>query len=161
MLAEKLDWSRCRKGSMTWLSGGRVQTNTIWVTEDTSDCSQWLNFPGRRVAAKLVREAEPKKTGKRCMVQAAFYVTNQRPQHAGTRQLLELALDYWGAVENGMHRVRDGAKLREDVCRACKGNQPGVLLAAFNNLAIPILHLVRHKNISRTMEEMSRRQGSH
>ena len=57
-----------------------------------------------------------------------------------------------------MHRVRDGAKLREDACRARKGNQPGVL-AAFNNLAISILRLLGHKNIARAMEEMSRRQA--
>ena len=87
-----------------------------------------------------------------------YYVTNLRPQNAGPQQLLELARDYWGAVENGMHRVRDGAKLREDACRARKGNQPGVL-AAFNNLAISILRLLGHKNISRAMEEMSRRQA--
>ena len=43
-------------------------------------------------------------------------------------------------------------------CRARKGHQPGVL-AAFNNLAISILRLLGHKNISRAMEEMSRRQA--
>ena len=155
---EGLDWSRCRSGSMTWLSGGRVQTHTIWVTGDLAGGPQRLPFPGARVAAKLVREAEHKKTGQRRKVQAAYYVTNLRPQNAGPRQLLELARDYWGAVENGMHRVRDGAKLREDACRARKGNQPGVL-AAFNNLAISILRLLGHKNISRAMEEMSRRQA--
>ena len=155
---EGLDWSRCRSGSMTWLSGGRVQTHTIWVTGDLAGGPQRLPFPGARVAAKLVREAEHKKTGQRRKVQAAYYVTNLRPQNAGPRQLLELARDYWGAVENGMHRVRDGAKLREDACRARKGHQPGVL-AACNNLAISILRLLGHKNISRAMEEMSRRQA--
>ena len=155
---EGLDWSRCRSGSMTWLSGGRVQTHTIWVTGDLAGGPQRLPFPGARVAAKLVRQAEHKKTGQRRKVQAAYYVTNLRPQNAGPRQLLELARDYWGAVENGMHRVRDGAKLREDACRARKGHQPGVL-AAFNNLAISILRLLGHKNISRAMEEMSRRQA--
>ena len=155
---EGLDWSRCRSGSMTWLSGGRVQTHTIWVTGEMADGPQRLPFPGARVAAQLVRQAEHKKTGQRRKVQAAYYVTNLRPQNAGPRQLLELARDYWGAVENGMHRVRDGAKLREDACRARKGHQPGVL-AAFNNLAISILRLLGHKNISRAMEEMSRRQA--
>ena len=153
-----LDWSRCRSGSMTWLSGGRVQTHTIRVTGEMADGPQRLPFPGARVAAQLVRQAEHKKTGQRRKVQEAYYVTNLRPQNAGPRQLLELARDYWGAVENGMHRVRDGAKLREDACRARKGHQPGVL-AAFNNLAISILRLLGHKNISRAMEEMSRRQA--
>ena len=155
---EGLDWSRCRSGSMAWLSGGRVQTHTIWVTGEMADGPQRLPFPGVRVAAQLVRQAEHKKTGQRRKLQAAYYVTNLRPQNAGPRQLLELARDYWGAVENGMHRVRDGAKLREDACRARKGHQPGVL-AAFNNLAISILRLLGHKNISRAMEEMSRRQA--
>ena len=79
-------------------------------------------------------------------MQTAYYVTNLRPQDAGPQQLLELARDYRGAVENGMYRVRDGTKLREDACRPRKGNQPRVL-AAFNNLAI--LRLLGHKNISR------------
>ena len=44
----------------------------------------------------------------------------------------------------------------EDACRACKGNLPGVLVAC-NNLAISILRLLGHKNVARTMEELSRR----
>ena len=43
---EGLDWSRCRSGSMTWLSGGRVQTHTIWVTGEMADGPQRLPFPG-------------------------------------------------------------------------------------------------------------------
>ena len=39
-----------------------------------------------------------------------------------------------------------------------KGNQPGVQ-GAFNNRAISILRLLGHKNLSRAMEEMSRRQA--
>ena len=109
-------------------------------------------FTGKKedAAAKLVREAECKKTSQQRKVQVAYYVTKLRPQNTGPRQLLELARDYWGAVENGMHRVRDGAKLQEDASRARKGSQPGVL-AAFSNLAISMLRLLGHKNISRAM----------
>ena len=116
---EGLDRSRCRSGSMTWLSAGADAHDP----GDLAGGPQRLPFPGVRVAAKLVRQAEHKKTGQRRKVQAAYYVTNLRPQNAGPRQLLELARDYWGAVENGMHRVRDGAKLREDACRARKGQR--------------------------------------
>ena len=45
---EGLDWSRCRSGSMTWLSGGRVQTHTIRVTGEMADGPQRLPFPGGR-----------------------------------------------------------------------------------------------------------------
>ena len=73
---EGLDWSRCRSGSMTWLSGGRVQTHTIWVTGEMADGPQRLPFPGARGAAQLVRQAEHKKTGQRRKVQAAYYVVS-------------------------------------------------------------------------------------
>ncbi len=59
---------------------------------------------------------------------------------------------YWGAVENGIHYVRDVA-LREDNCRVRKGALPRVL-AAFANLAISVLRLAGVKNIKRRMEQL-------
>ena len=89
--------------------------------------------------------------------QTASYVTNVRPRNAGPEQLLEVARAYFGAIENGVHRVRDG-KPREDACRVRKGNLPGAL-AAFNSLALWMLRMLGHKNIARAMEELSRRQA--
>ena len=68
-----------------------------------------------------------------------------------------MARAYFGTIENGVHRVRDG-KPRQDACRTRKGNLPGAL-AAFNNLALWMLRVLGHNNIAQAMEELSRRQA--
>ena len=73
-------------------------------------------------------------------------MTSLCPQNAGPRQLLDLARIYRGAIENGVHRVRD-CKPHKDACRARKGILQGVL-AAFNSLALSILRMLDHKNIA-------------
>ncbi len=60
---------------------------------------------------------------------------------------------YWGAIENGVHRVRGGA-LREDACQARKNHLPRIL-ALFANLALSILRLLGKTNIADAMEELS------
>ena len=52
-----------------------------------------------------------------------------------------------------MHYVRDVA-LREDACRVRKGSLPR-LMAAFANLAISILRLLKISNLKRRMKQLS------
>ena len=56
------------------------------------------------------------------------------------------------AFENGIHYVRDVA-LREDECRVRSSALPRVM-AAFANLAISILRLLKVRNIRRTMQQL-------
>ena len=54
--------------------------------------------------------------------------------------LLQIVRSYWGAVENGIHLVRDNV-LWEDACRVRKGALPRVS-AALTNVTLTILRLV-------------------
>ena len=57
-----------------------------------------------------------------------------------------------GAVENGMHYVREGA-LGEGTYRVRKGTLPRVL-AAFANLSLAILRLLGRTNLRRAMHPL-------
>ena len=64
--------------------------------------------------------------------------------------MIDLTRGYWGAVENGCHRVRDHDQA-EDQCRARKENLPRSL-ALFANLAISILRMIGTGNIAAATE---------
>ena len=70
---------------------------------------------------------------------------------------MQLNRGYWG-IENRVHWVRDVA-LREDASRLRKGALPRVW-AAFANLAISILRLLRTVGIQRRMSQLGFRPDS-
>ncbi len=65
--------------------------------------------------------------------------------------MLELNRGYWGAVEYGLHCVRDTA-LREDASRLHKRALPRVM-AAFANLVLSILRTLSEENIQCCMNQ--------
>ena len=138
---------------------GRIETRTIQVSEDFSeefpDCPEWLDFPDARRVFRIRREVEYKKTGRKREVETAYFVTNLRGKAVRPQRLLDLVRGYWGAVENGIHYVRDTA-LGEDRCRVRKGALPRIM-AAFANLAITILRMLGKKNIRRAMRNFGYR----
>lgn len=78
------------------------------------------------------------------------------PQHKCAPQcLLQIVRGYWGAVENGIHWVRD-AVLREDACRVRKGALPRVLVA-LTNVTLTILRLAGVSDLKRTMRSFYRK----
>ena len=133
---------------------GRIETRTIQVSEDVSDCPEWLAFPGVRRVFRIRREAVYKKDGRERQPETAYFVTSLPAHKAGPGRLLEIVRGYWGAVENGIHYVRDVA-LREDACRVRKGSLPRVL-AALTNVTLTILRLLRVRNLKRTMRSFYR-----
>ncbi len=106
--------------------------------------------------AQLRRETVFSKDGKRRQPETVYLITSLPPEQATPARLMALNRGYWGAVENGIHYVRDVA-LREDACRVRKGALPRVMAA---NLAISILRLLRVKNIKRRMEQLQLRPDS-
>ncbi len=135
-----------------WDSGhGRIECRQIVRSGDIGRCPQWLDFPGARFVAKVTRDAKYKKTGEKRKTEIVYLVTSLPPEQASSERLLELNRGYWGAVENGVHRVRDGA-LREDASRLRKGALPRVM-AAFANLALSILRKLGVENIQRRMNQ--------
>ena len=111
----------------------------------------YIGLPGASFVAQVRRQTVFKKDGQRRQPETVYLITSLPPEQATAARLLALNRGYWGAVENGIHYVRDVA-LREDACRVRKGALPRVI-AAFANLAISILRLLRVKNIKRRMDQ--------
>lgn len=140
---ELVDWD---------LGHGRIECRKIARSGDIANCPLWIDFPGARFVARVTRDATFKKTGEARKTETAYLITNLPPEQATCKRLLELNRGYWGAVENGVHRVRDGA-LQEDAMRVRKGALPRVM-AAFANLSISILRLLGAENIQRRMNQL-------
>ena len=77
-----------------------------------------------------------------------------RCQSAGPEDLLTLARDHWGAVENGLHYVRDEV-LGEDRSTIRTGHAPHNL-AALRNAALNWLRCGRIDRISPTLRSFAR-----
>ena len=133
---------------------GRIETRTLERSDeiDRDLPVNWLDFPDVRFAARITREAEFAKDGRKRDPEVSYIITNLPPEQATPENLLALSRGYWGAVENGIHYVRDVA-LREDECRVRTSALPRVM-AAFANLAISILRLLQVRNIKRTMKQL-------
>ena len=139
---------------------GRIETRTLVRTDESARDVPvpWLNFPGARFAAQITREVVFKKDGKQRDTEVSYLITNLPPELAAEETLLALTRGYWGAVENGIHYVRDVA-LGEDACRVRSNALPRVM-AACANLAISILRLLQVKNIQRTMNQLLYQRGA-
>ena len=139
---------------------GRIETRTLVRTNESArDVPEpGLNFPGARCAAQITREVVFKKDGRQRDTEVSYIITNLPPELADAKTLLALSRGYWGAVENGIHYVRDVA-LREDACRVRSNALPRVM-AAFANLAISILRLLQVQNIKRTMHQLLYQGGA-
>ena len=87
--------------------------------------------------------------------ETAYFVTSLPPHKCAPLYLLQIVRGYWGAVENGVHWVRD-AVLREDACRVRKGALPRVL-AALTNMTLTILRLAGVRDLKRTMRSFYRK----
>ena len=121
-LHEDYRWTQCAYSDFDG-GHGRIERRTIRVSEDLADCPEWLGFPGVRFVAQVKRETVFKKSGRQRKPETVYLVTSLPPERATPKQLLALNRSYWGAVENGVHYVRDVA-LGEDACRVRKGSLP-------------------------------------
>ena len=141
------NWDALKGTTQTCLNRERLETRTIHVAEDLEGL---LDFPGARVAARLVRSSEDKSDENKRGPETVYLITSLRPQQCRGKLLIDLTRGYWAATENGCHRVRDHDRA-EDTCRARKGHLPRSL-ALFANLAISILRMVGTRNIAEAME---------
>ena len=101
-----------------------------------------------RFVAQVRREVAYKKVGRQRQPETVYLLTSQPA--AGTPAAAEPLV--YGGIENRIHWVRD-VVLREDRSRIRKGSLPR-LLAAFANLAISILRLLKTTNIKRRMGQL-------
>lgn len=86
--------------------------------------------------------------------ETAYYITSLPRWRAGEKRLLTLARKHWGAIENGIHYVRDVA-FREDRCPIFRGHAPENL-ATVRNAALNWLRSEDARNITATLRRFAR-----
>ena len=150
-VCESFHWDCLRPYTTVDCDHGRIETRSIRVSDELDPDVPYVSFPGVRFVAQVRREVEYKKDGRQRKPETVYLLTSLPPEVATPQRLLRLNRSYWG-IENRVHWVRDVA-LDEDHSRIRKGSLPR-LLAAFANLAISILRLLRTTNIKRRMRQL-------
>lgn len=86
--------------------------------------------------------------------ETAYFVTSLRRERANAEILLTMARQHWGAIENGVHYIRD-MTFDEDRCTIYRGDAPQNL-AAFRNAALNWLRRLGTDNIAATVRSFTR-----
>jgi predicted transposase YbfD/YdcC len=107
---------------------GRIERRSITTTTVLND---YLDWPGVKQVCQVRRE---RRIGERVERETAYYITSLSRSRAGAQKLLSLVRGHWGAIENGLHYVRDEA-LGEDRSTIFRGHAPQNL-AALRNAAL-------------------------
>ncbi len=87
-------------------------------------------------------------------VEVAYCVTSLGRCRASAEQLLAMARRHWGAIENGLHYVRDEA-FGEDRSPIFRGHAPQNL-AALRNAGLNCLRQHKIDNITATLRSFAR-----
>ena len=127
---------------------GRLEKRTITTTTALNHHSDW---PGVKQVCRVVRERTQR--GKR-EVETAYYVSSLSRGRANAAQLLALIRDHWGAIENGVHHVRD-TTFDEDRCTIFRGHA-AQNLAALRNTALNWHRAMQTVNLAATTRSFTR-----
>lgn len=127
---------------------GRIERRTL---TSTTVLNGYLDWPGVQQVCRIDRERTIR--GRR-ETETAYYITSLSRRQAGPEDLLRLARDHWGAIENGLHWVRDEV-LREDRSTIRTGDAPQNL-AALRNAALNWLRVEGTDRISATLRSFAR-----
>jgi predicted transposase YbfD/YdcC len=117
----------------------------------TSSLNRYLNWPGVNQVVRIRRERTLK--GRR-ESETAYYVTSLSSRRANASRILELVRRHWGAIENGLHHVRD-TTFDEDRCTIFRGEAPENL-ASLRNLALNWLRKAKIGKIAATIRSFAR-----
>lgn len=128
---------------------GRVERRTL---TSTTSLNEYLNWPGVKQVCRICRQRTSQ--GK-TSTETAYYVTSVGRGRADATTLLATARRYWGAIENGLHYVRD-TTFAEDHCTIYRGHAPQNL-AAFRNAALNWLRRFAVGNIAATIRSFTRK----
>jgi len=127
---------------------GRIERRTL---TSTTALNHHLDWPGVQQVCRVVRETtarEQKQT------ETAYYITSLSRARANAERLLEISRDHWGAIEIGVHWVRD-VDLDEDRCTICTSHAPQNLVA-FRNAALNWLRRTGASNLAATLRSFTR-----
>ena len=134
------------------LTSGRIEHRRLQMAELKDYEARALGFPHAVSIARVERHVTCKKDGRERAPETVYLITSLSTAQVNAQRLLALNRGYWGAVENGLHRVKDHHG-GEDKLRYRKGALPRVM-AAFYNVAITILRMLGQKNIARAMNNL-------
>lgn len=140
--AERQSASTLEKGR------GRVERRTL---VSTTALNGFLDWPGVQQVCQIQRE---RRIGGQIETETAYYVSSLPRSRAGAKQLLSLARGHWGAIENGLHYVRDTA-LGEDKSTIFRGHAPQNL-AALRNAALNWLRDSGCRKITASLRSFAR-----
>ena len=127
---------------------GRLERRSLTATNSLSD---YLDWPGVNQVCRIVRERTVH--GKQT-TEVAYDITSLPRSKANAATLLSLIRGHWGAIENGVHDVRDEA-FAEDRCTIFRGHAPQTL-AAFRNTALNWLRRHGFDKITATLRRFTR-----
>ena len=118
----------------------------------TTALKDHLDWPGVQQVAQITRE---RTICGQTTTEVAYFISSLSRERADATRLLELARDHWGAVENGLHYVRDEA-LGEDRSTIFRGNAPHNL-AALRNAGLNWLRRQGISKITATLRSFARK----
>lgn len=127
---------------------GRVERRTL---ESTTGLNWHLDWPGVRQVGRIERRRTVRG---QTQVEIVYFVTSLSRRRANAAQLLKLARDHWGVIENGVHFVRD-TTFAEDKCTVFRGHAPQNL-AAFRNTALNWFRHRKFGNIAAAIRHFTR-----
>jgi predicted transposase YbfD/YdcC len=113
--------------------------------------NRYLNWPGVQQVCQVRRE---RVIGSQTECETVYYITSLPRSRANAKRLLQLARDHWGAIENGLHYVRDEA-FGEDRNTIFRGDAPQNL-AALRNAALNWLRQSGIHKITATLRSFAR-----
>jgi predicted transposase YbfD/YdcC len=127
---------------------GRIERRTLTSTTVLNGYLDWL---GVQQVCRIERE---RRNGTKHETETAYYITSLPRTMAGPKDLNLLARDHWGAIENGLHWVRDEV-LGEDRSTIFRGHAPQNL-AALRNAVLNSLRSHGIHKISATLRSFAR-----
>lgn len=113
--------------------------------------NEHLDWPGVQQVVRIRRERVIREQR---TTEVAYDVTSLPRSKANARQLLALVRNHWGAIENGLHYVRDET-LGEDRSTIFRGHAPQNL-AALRNAALNWLRQNELHRIASTLRSFQR-----
>ncbi|MFV0445222.1 MAG: ISAs1 family transposase [Planctomycetaceae bacterium] len=127
---------------------GRVEKRSL---TSTTVLNNYLDWPG---VEQILRVDRTRTRGTKVERETAYYITSAPRRHASAHRLLNLTRQHWGAIENGLHYVRDQA-LGEDACPIFRGHAPHNL-AACRNAGLNLLRYSGIRTILATLRKFTR-----
>jgi hypothetical protein len=127
------------------ITGGRRIVREIWVADAAG-----IDFPHASQVLRIRRQTYDL-SGNRLSKEIVHGITSLTPEQATPRQLLGLIRRHWRVETN--HQIRD-VTWREDHQHAYTGTGAH-LMAMIRNLALAILRLTGHREITRTLQRIA------